>query len=101
MSNNLALPNKPLTIVADLYQYLDGLFEQDADSDALFAGGYLRGIFSLVATDFGDENQVISSVLVESVSTKLHQSKSELTPQDYVIVSNFWVMIQEHISTTD
>jgi len=98
MSNNAINSNKTLTIVADLYQYLDNLFEQDTDSDTLFSGGYLRGLFSLVATDFGDENQKLSSELLESVTIKLSESKAELSPQDYVIVTNFWLLVQGKVT---
>ncbi|TYK66462.1 YfcL family protein [Colwellia echini] len=87
-----------LKTAADLYHYLDDLFEQDADSDTLFAGGYLRGLSSLVATDFGDENQALTAKLVESITAKISQSKSELTPQDYAIVTNFWLLVQTKIA---
>jgi hypothetical protein len=90
--------NKFLT-VADLYQYLDSLFDNENDSDTLFAGGYLRGFISLVATDFGDESQLISQALVTGVSEKVNQSKTELSPQDLVIVTNFWLKIQECVNT--
>ncbi|MEI6894736.1 MAG: YfcL family protein [Colwellia sp.] len=99
MSDNLTISLKTLTTVADLYQCLDDLFEQDADSDTLFAGGYLRGISSLVATDFGDENQRLIPTLLESISIKISQAKTELSPQDHAIVTNFWLLVQENIST--
>jgi len=93
-SNN---SNKQLTTVDELYQYLDTLFEQDSDSDTLFAGGYLRGFISLVATEYGDESQTISVELIEGVSQKLNQAKAELTPQDHAIVTNFWLMTQKRM----
>jgi len=93
-SNN---SNKQLTTVDELYQYLDTLFEQDSDSDILFAGGYLRGFISLVATEYGDESQTISVELIEGVSQKLNQAKAELTPQDHAIVTNFWLMTQKRM----
>ncbi|TMM42479.1 YfcL family protein [Colwellia ponticola] len=91
------IATKPLITVADFYHYLDALFELDSDSDTLFAGGYLRGFFSLVATDFGDESQVISAALVEAVTEKAKQAKLELSPQDYAIVTNFWLATQQRI----
>lgn len=91
------IATKPLITVADFYHYLDALFELDSDSDTLFAGGYLRGFFSLVATDFGDENQIISAELVKAVTEKAKQAKSELSPQDYAIVTNFWLVTQQRI----
>lgn len=95
--NTSDIATKQLITVADFYQYLDALFELDSDSDTLFAGGYLRGFFSLVATDFGDENQVISPALVDAVTKKASQAKSELSPQDYAIVTNFWLATQKRI----
>lgn len=87
-----------LSKLSDFYQYLDELFEQDSDSDTLFASGYLRGFVSLVATAYGDENQIISKALVESVSEKIAQAKTELSPQDYAVVHNFWLSTQQKIS---
>lgn len=95
---NVETRTKQLITVADFYHYLDTLFELDSDSDTLFAGGYLRGFFSLVATDFGDENQVISAALVAAVTDKAKQAKSELSPQDYAIVTNFWLATQQKIT---
>ena len=94
MTNNTTVT---LTTVNELYQYLDSLFNQDIDNDTLFAGGYLRGFISLVATEFGDEAQLLSSALIEGVSEKLIQSKSELSPQDHAIVNNFWLDIQTYM----
>lgn len=92
MTNNSTIA---ITTVHELYQYLDSLFTLDTDSDTLFAGGYLRGFISLVATIYGDESQVISEALIDGVNKKLTQSKSELSPQDHAIVSNFWLDIQK------
>ncbi len=94
MTNNSTIA---ITTVNDLYQYLDSLFFLDTDSDTLFAGGYLRGFISLVATIYGDESQVISEELIDGVNKKLTQSKSELSPQDHAIVSNFWLDIQKYM----
>ncbi len=99
MTKNSNTSTKPLTIVADIYLYFDGLFElDDTDSDTLFASSYLRGLISLVATEFGDESQAISVPLIEGVSQKIIQSKAELAPQDYAIVSNFWLEIQQRVA---
>jgi len=90
--------SKPVNTVADIYQYLDDLFDRDVDADTLFAGGYLRGFISLSATDFGDEHQTISDALLNEISAKLQQAKSELSPQDHVIVNNFWLTMQNEFS---
>ncbi len=91
---NLVKPDENIYTVAGLYLYLDNLFDQDVDADTLFASGYLRGFVSLVATNFGDEKQIITSTLVESITAKLKTAKTELTPQDSVIVDNFWLKLQ-------
>jgi len=91
-------PQNMLTTLEQLYQYLDSLFEQDIDSDTLFASGYLRGFIALAATDFGDEQQVLTAELIQEVSDKITAAKAELSPQDSVIVSNFWLSLQERLA---
>ena len=86
-----------LKTLADLYKFLDDLFDQDSDSDTLFSGGYIRGISSLVATDFGDENQLLSEALLEAITDKINKAKSELSPQDFAIVNNFWLALKGHV----
>mgnify|MGYP001943241289 FL=1 len=83
--------------ISGLYQYLDSLFEQDVDSDTLFASSYVRGFISLAASDQGDEQQMITALLVDSISDKLAKAKIELSPQDQVIVQNFWLSLQQKI----
>ncbi len=78
-----------------IYQYFDSLFELDVDEDMLFASSYVRGFISLYAGEFGDETQPIAAVLVECISQHLTQAKSELSPQDAAIVSNFWFTLQQ------
>ena len=85
---------KKLNTLQDLYQYLDSLFDQNVDSDILFASGYLRGFISLAATDFGDEQQPITVELVDEISRRLADARMELSPQDNVIVQNFWLTLQ-------
>ena len=85
---------KNLRTISDLYHYLDSLFDQDVDSDTLFASGYLRGFISLAATENGDEQQEITMSFVDTISTKLTAAKTELTPQDNVIVQNFWLNLR-------
>ncbi|MDP7591455.1 MAG: YfcL family protein [Litorilituus sp.] len=84
-----------INTVTELYQYLDSLFDQNIDCDTLFASGYLRGFISLYATEFGDEQQVIVAELFANISQGLSDAKQELSPQDYAIVQNFWLALQE------
>ncbi|HBY87610.1 MAG TPA: hypothetical protein DEO86_17260 [Colwellia sp.] len=98
MTTNSTTSTEQLTIVADIYLYFDGLFERDdIDGDTLFASSYLRGLISLVATEYGDESQAISSALIEGVTQKIILAKTELAPQDYAIVNNFWLGMQKNV----
>ena len=88
---------KNLQTIADVYQYLDSLFDQDVDSDTLFASGYLRGLFSSAVSDFSDEKQEMSTAIIQAVTEKLVNAKTELSPQDNAIVHNFWLALQQEI----
>lgn len=86
---------KKLDTITDLYQYLDSLFDQDIDSDTLFASSYLRGLFSSAVSQFPEEEQNISAELIQAVTEKLAKAKTELSPQDNAIVQNFWLVLQQ------
>ncbi len=77
-----------------LYTFLDELFDQDVGADTLFASSYLRGFISFSASDFGNDEQLISVELIDKVSKQIQQAKAELSPQDSVIVNNFWLQLQ-------
>lgn len=79
-----------------LYQYFDNLAEQEASSDDLFASSYIRGFIGLSASEFGDEQQPLSKVLANQVSQGMEDAKTELTPQDRVIVANYWQTLQPY-----
>ncbi|TKB45083.1 YfcL family protein [Thalassotalea mangrovi] len=76
-----------------LCDYFDGLIEHD-DADLLFASSYVRGFILIAANDASDEEQPLTAELADRVSAELHAARSELTPQDKVIVDNFWQQIQ-------
>ncbi len=76
--------------LTELYQYLDDLVCQDVCADELFASSYLRGFISLSASDFGDESQSLTAQLAEAVSDKVQQARAELSPNDRIIVNNYW-----------
>lgn len=76
-----------------LYQHFDDLAEKEASSDILFASSYIRGFIGLAASEFGDEQQNLSGALAEKVTEKLYESRTELTPQDRVIVNGYWQSI--------
>lgn len=92
---------KKVNTICDLYQYLDSLFEQDVDGDTLFASGYVRGFIALAAANGGNEQQVVTALLIDSISEKLASAKTELSPQDHVIVQNFWLTLQQKVNQGD
>lgn len=98
-TDNRMLMNKNKTL-ADLYQSFDQLAEQALDSDLLFASSYIRGFISLVASEYGDEQQPLSTALAENVTAKLYDARSELTPQDRAIVSDYWQTLQTSFIST-
>ncbi|GLX77447.1 hypothetical protein tinsulaeT_07870 [Thalassotalea insulae] len=79
-----------LSTLAELYQYFDDLVLQDCSNDDLFASSYIKGFIALAATEFGDESQPLSKALAAVVSEKLTEARSELSPEDKVIVNNYW-----------
>lgn len=83
--------------LVELYQYFDELVEQEADSDTLFASSYIRGFVALVSSQFGGENQSLNVELFDCVSEELNKAKTELTPQDSVIVNNYWLSLQKNL----
>ena len=93
--DRLSIMLKSINSISDLYQHLDSLFEQDVDSDTLFASGYLRGFISLAAANGGDEQQLITASFIDNISKQLTQAKTELSPQDNAIVQNFWLALQQ------
>jgi hypothetical protein len=86
---------KKLHTVADLYQHLDSLFDQDIDNDTLFASGYLRGLFSSAVSPTLGEQQEMSVELTQTVTDKLAKARTELSPQDNAIVQNYWLVLQQ------
>lgn len=80
--------------LADLYHYFDNLAEQDADADTLFTSSYLRGFIALSASDFGNETQQLSEQLAESITSKLYEARAELTPNDRILVNEYWESIR-------
>jgi len=73
-----------------LYQYFDDLCLKENNEDELFASSYIRGFIALLASQYGDETQPLSKALSNDISEKLTTSRSELTPQDQQIISNYW-----------
>jgi len=83
--------------LTDLYQYFDSVLEQD-EADILFASSYIRGFIALEAVAFGDDEQALSAELYQQVLTKMTSAKSELSPQDQIIVANFYLQLQHYFN---
>ena len=81
-----------------LYKSFDQLAEQDADGDILFATSYIRGFISLAACEYGSEDQQLTKALAMDISEKLHAARTELSPQDKVIVNQYWETLQSSFS---
>ncbi len=81
--------------IAELYLYLDSLFDRDNTDDQLFASSYLRGFISISVIEFGDESQALSPALASSIDEKLQAARTELSPQDRQIVQDYWLELRE------
>jgi len=80
--------------LTELYHYFDQLVDQEASADDLFASSYIRGFIALAGSEFGDESQALSTELSESIEEKIVAAKSELTPQDQLIVKQYWLTLK-------
>lgn len=84
--------------LTDLYQHFDDLCLKENNEDELFATSYIRGFIALSAGEYGDETQALSSELANEVSNKLQASRSELTPQDQQIITNYWEALKANFN---
>jgi hypothetical protein len=81
--------------IAELYLFLDSLFDQDNSDDQLFASSYLRGFISISVIEFGDESQALSPEIAASIDEKLQAARTELSPQDRQIVQDYWSELKQ------
>lgn len=80
--------------LSQLYQHFDELCLKENNDDELFASSYIRGFIALAASQFGDETQLLSTDFGNDISVKLTDARSELTPQDQQIISNYWAELK-------
>ncbi|WP_297481034.1 YfcL family protein [uncultured Photobacterium sp.] len=71
-----------------LLQLIDDNIDTATD-DELFAGGYLRGHISLAAADCEMLNITDLHLMEDKIKININNAKSELSPQDYLLVCNF------------
>lgn len=79
-----------------LYQHFDELCLKEDNDDELFASSYIRGFIALSASQYGDETQTLTTEFADDISEKLAASRSELTPQDQQIVTNYWAELKTY-----
>ena len=84
--------------LTELYQYFDEIVSHGDCDDVLFASSYLRGFISLAASQYGSETQALTKSLADDISEKLHEARTELTPDDRRIVSEYWAQLQVHFA---
>jgi hypothetical protein len=80
--------------LSQLYQHFDDLCLKENNDDELFASSYIRGFIALSASHFGDETQVLSTEFANDITVRLTDARSELTPQDQQIISNYWAELK-------
>lgn len=66
------------------------------DDDHLFATGYLQGHISVVFSQLEESKQVSLAHFFERMDSAFVESKSELAPDDYVLVRKVWQEIEQH-----
>lgn len=72
-----------------LLELIDAQVE-NASSDELFAGGYLRGHISLSAAQCEEEGVIELDTLKQRIEESLEAARSELSPTDRAIVAGLW-----------
>ncbi len=87
-----------LKTLAELYHYLDELVNQECSDNELFTSSYLRGFIALSASEFGDEEQLLTKAFAERVSAQLKAARKELSPDDRVLVENYWLELSTAFS---
>lgn len=79
-----------------LLNLIDARIESASD-DELFAGGYLRGHISLSAASCEEEGIEDLTEFKTRIEQSMDKARSELSPADRAIVSEFWYQLVEQI----
>ncbi|ENM5904439.1 YfcL family protein [Vibrio mimicus] len=72
-----------------LLELIDAQVE-NASTDELFAGGYLRGHISLSAAQCEEEGVTELDIFKQRIEESLEAARSELSPADRAIVAQLW-----------
>jgi hypothetical protein len=63
---------------------------EQGDDDQLFASGYLQGHFAVVLSQLEAETEQNSQALADRMQLCLATAKTELAPDDFVLVQEAW-----------
>lgn len=80
-----------------LIEHIEPVFDEVIETgsdDELFASGYLRGHFDLVAAQLLLQGEVNGDALWPALELAIEQSSHELTPADQAHVSNLYLQLQ-------
>ncbi|QYK02706.1 YfcL family protein [Shewanella psychrotolerans] len=68
------------------------------DDDQLFASGYLQGHFAVVLSQLEVEDEQGCEALADRMQLCLATAKTELAPNDFVLVQDAWDELSEKIN---
>lgn len=81
----------------ELLERLEPVFDQvyiDGDDDELFAGGYLRGHFDLIAAQQLSAGDHEPEHFWQALAAAIKEARHELAPQDLAHVENMYQKLQ-------
>lgn len=89
--------NSNYTDLEALVAHIEPVFDEaivEGSDDELFASGYLRGHFDLVAAQLALNNESEPDALWPALATAIANASHELTPADQVHVTNLYKKLQ-------
>ncbi|WP_028117496.1 YfcL family protein [Ferrimonas senticii] len=78
-------------------QWIDHNLEHGSD-DEVFSSGYLQGHFAVVLSKLEAQSEPELANLTELMSESLSQARSELAPEDMVLVQNAWQQLHSQLA---
>lgn len=85
------------TALEALVEQIEPVFDEaiiEGSDDELFASGYLRGHFDLVAAQLVLNNENEPAALWPALATAIANASHELTPADQIHVTNLYKKLQ-------
>ncbi|WP_298441178.1 YfcL family protein [uncultured Ferrimonas sp.] len=71
---------------------------ENGNDDEVFSSGYLQGHFAVVLSELEQQQQVDFPALQAQMAKSLEQAKSELAPEDMVLVTNAWQQLEQQLA---